>query len=286
MAQHSLAGEGGIAVNSNRTLLAVAGRTHVSLFEMSKMGRIVPPSPVIVFGETQLRDARHICFAVETVLVVDAGNHCIEEFSTSGAHLQRIQFAEVCQLVGIAYAATGGGGIIAVSVTSPVPQVVLLDSATAVVLRYVGDDGTILRCPTGVRFSRDGHHILVADRHNHRVSKFRVDSGEFVSHVATWADGIAYPHDFLVCGDGDGQRDGIIVACRPFDFVGEDCSRIIALYEDGSSTEMGLAFGVVAALAWMPAGSCYKVVDAGLFVMPCEWCTSLRGVWVTACVCV
>jgi hypothetical protein len=52
-----------------------------------------------------------------------------------------------------------------------------------------------------VTFAADGDFILVADCYNHRVSKFKASSGEFVAHVASSSShGIRFPRDVLQHG--------------------------------------------------------------------------------------
>ncbi len=42
-----------------------------------------------------------------------------------------------------------------------------------------------LRKPCGLRLSRDGQHVVVADYHNDRVCVYRVEDGAFVGTLAT-----------------------------------------------------------------------------------------------------
>ncbi len=50
--------------------------------------------------------------------------------------------------------------------------------------------------PRGLRFTRDGEGLVVADMYNNRVSMFRVEDGSFVQHVAT---GLSRPYDVEEC---------------------------------------------------------------------------------------
>jgi hypothetical protein len=61
-----------------------------------------------------------------------------------------------------------------------------------------------LRWPFGLRFTRDGSAILVADCWNRRASVFRVDDGGFVRHIAT---GLSLPYDV------EEVEGGWLVAC-------------------------------------------------------------------------
>ena len=53
--------------------------------------------------------------------------------------------------------------------------------------------------PCGLRFTRDGTGLVVADSHNRRVCQFRVDNGSFVRSVAT---GLDRPSDVEECEGG------------------------------------------------------------------------------------
>jgi hypothetical protein len=64
--------------------------------------------------------------------------------------------------------------------------------------------------PFGVRFSRDGSSICVADRGNNRVCMFRVGDGGFVRHMAT---GLSRPNDV------EEVEGGWLVACRGSNLV-------------------------------------------------------------------
>jgi len=61
-----------------------------------------------------------------------------------------------------------------------------------------GIDGQLNR-PYGLRFTRDGTGLVVADVGNHLVSVFRVEDGSFVRHVAT---GLRDPWDVEECEGG------------------------------------------------------------------------------------
>jgi DNA-binding beta-propeller fold protein YncE len=66
---------------------------------------------------------------------------------------------------------------------------------------YPGSGDGRLNNPCGVTFAADGDFILVADCYNHRISKFKASSGEFVAHVASSSsNGIRFPRDVLQHG--------------------------------------------------------------------------------------
>jgi hypothetical protein len=62
-----------------------------------------------------------------------------------------------------------------------------------------------LKWPYGLRFSRDGSDICVADWGNYRASVFRVGDGRFVRHLAT---GLSNPRDV------EEVEGGWLVACE------------------------------------------------------------------------
>jgi hypothetical protein len=53
-----------------------------------------------------------------------------------------------------------------------------------------GSDPGQLKSPHGLRLSRDGHHVVVADTANSRVSAFRLRDGAFLGHLLTGVRGI------------------------------------------------------------------------------------------------
>jgi hypothetical protein len=72
-----------------------------------------------------------------------------------------------------------------------------------------------LKWPLGLRFTRDGSGICVADRGNDRASVFRVGDGGFVRHMATGLNG---PYDV------EEVEGGWLVACwvsHRVEFVGD-----------------------------------------------------------------
>jgi DNA-binding beta-propeller fold protein YncE len=124
--------------------------------------------------------------------------------------------------------------------------------------------------PTGVAFTTDGRHILVADSNNDRVSKFSAASGSFVAHVIF--DGISHPTDMLQCEDGSivvAHMDG--VAC-----VGKD----------GVTVQHIIISSGLHSLSCSPSfnGVVVKCRDGGVFVLRDAWPHSLRCEWVHACV--
>jgi hypothetical protein len=71
--------------------------------------------------------------------------------------------------------------------------------------------------PRGLRLTRDGEGLVVADMYNNRVSMFRVEDGSFVRHVAT---GLSRPYDVEECSGG------WLVACNgSIEFVSDGRGR-------------------------------------------------------------
>jgi hypothetical protein len=133
-----------------------------------------------------------------------------------------------------------------------------------------------LSFPSGVTFTADGCHILVADCGNNRVSKFRAASGAFVAHVIS--NGIRYPTDVLQCEDGSivvAHEDG--VTCVEKD--GVTVENIIIRSASGDVL-------VPRSLSHSPSlnGVVVKSRDGSVFVLRDAWPQSLRCAWVHACV--
>jgi DNA-binding beta-propeller fold protein YncE len=127
-----------------------------------------------------------------------------------------------------------------------------------------------LNHPTGVAFTVDGRYILVADYHNHRVSKFSAASGSFVARVIS--NGITRPTDVLQCEDGS-----IVVAhMKGVTRVGKD-----------GATVQSIGDAVLPwSLSYSPSlnGVLVNCGDGSVFVLRDAWSRSLRCEWVRACV--
>ena len=213
---------------------------------------------------------------MDTLLVAADGDCHILEYTTSGEHIRGIPVA-FARLTGIAC----GGNIIAVSGVSysyedpdddtgdEEGEVILIDYTTSECIRTIGVG--VLTQPSGLRFTSDGLHIVVADWHQGRVSKFSVIDGKFVSDVATRANGIFAPIDVLVEDDG-----GVVVAC-------DDCG---VVFVDASGVTQGTVAipDNVVALAWYDGAVCCKVFGGEVHVIRSAWAVSLRCAWITACV--
>ena len=108
-----------------------------------------------------------------------------------------------------------------------------------------------LNQPYGVRFSRDGAHLAVADSANNRVCLFRVSSGAFAGHVAT---------KVRVAWDIEECCSGWLVACWCSDSV-EHVSHAMGTGKAGlrvpgarstRAAEPGVDFLLPSALALVP----------------------------------
>jgi DNA-binding beta-propeller fold protein YncE len=123
--------------------------------------------------------------------------------------------------------------------------------------------------PWGITFTADGLYILVADYHNHRVSKFSAASGAFVAQVIS--NGIS--RDVLQCEDGSivvAHSDGM--AC-----VGKDGVTVQNII---------ISSDVPCSLSNSPSlnGVVVKCFKGSVFVLRDAWSHSLRCAWVQACV--
>jgi hypothetical protein len=271
-------GQGGIAIKDDGTLIASVN---------SDFNRVVFRSAAITFEyRGDGTDGSELCepgaatFArrhgTDTLLVCDSGNDRIVEVSDEGRLIRHLTVGggEGSRPSGVAY--SGKHDLIAVACSGH--TVVLLRYESGEVVRRIGGIGSTdgkLKGPAGVRFTADGGHIIVADYWNHRVSKFRIADGAFVTNVATEAlHGVTYPFDVLECGDG------IIVACNVDGARGSS----VAVLCEGSSGR------VIASIApWSFAhspGSFFvaKEFSGRLVQVADEWFTSLRFAWISACV--
>jgi hypothetical protein len=111
-------------------------------------------------------------------------------------------------------------------------EIHLFDAGTHAHIRAIGGrhgslDGQLFK-PFGLRFSRDGLHVVVADHANNRVSMFRVADGAFVRHVTAKAEEVrdveecsggwlaACQGSRSVRGSGPQQYGGwVVVSSRP-----------------------------------------------------------------------
>jgi DNA-binding beta-propeller fold protein YncE len=215
------AGGGGIAMNDDGTVLASVDKEHNRVVFMTATALGFESGGNGMRGTagsdgSELREPGAATFArrhdSDTLLVCDSGNERIVEMSAEGRLIRHLTVGggEGSRPSGVAY--SGKHDLIAVACSGH--TVVLLRYESGEVVRRIGGMGCTdgkLNEPAGVRFTADGAHILVADYWNHRVSKFRIADGAFVTNVATEAvHGVTYPFDVLECDDGG----SIVVACN------------------------------------------------------------------------
>jgi hypothetical protein len=270
-------GAGGIAVSADGTLGAYAKATASSHdgVQLYGTGSAQPSFECASPGQ--------LCFArregVQTLLVAADGDCRILEYTTSGERIRAISVA-FARLTGIACA----GNNIAVSGISysyedpdddagdEEGEVMLIDYTTSECIRMIGVG--VLTQPSGLRFTSDGLHIVVADWYQGRVSKFSVIDGKFVSDVATGANGIFSPVDVLV---EDGGGGGVVVAC--------DGGGVVFVDACGVTLRTVVLLDNVVALAWYDDTVCSKVFGGEVHMIRSAWAVSLRCAWITACVC-
>jgi DNA-binding beta-propeller fold protein YncE len=276
------AGYGGIAVNVDGTLFASVDRdAHcVYIYNATAADPIVVGTPhTSGSAHGELAYPRSACFVhrdgVDTLLICDYGNNRVVEVTARGEFMRAIALPEDSWPYGIAER----DGAIAVSLFGNHVVVQLQYESGAVKPEVTIGSGTSgnadgqLRYPTGVAFTVDGRYILVADYHNHRVSKFSAASGAFVAHVIS--NGITWPTDLLQCEDGSmvvAHRDG--VTCMGKDGVVTVQNITIS---SGSSP-----WSLSHSPSWN--GVVVKCYDGSVFVVRDAWSHSLRCTWVQACV--
>ncbi len=278
----SYAGNGGIAVNVDGTLVASVHSTGHCVYICS----VTDPTayPVIVIGTAGsaalglLCNPVSACFvhrdSVDTLLICDYGNDRVVEVTARGVFLRAI--AVDGRPYGIAYC--GSSGVIAVSLRVAHAVVLLQYESGTMKPEVTIGSGTAgnadgqLHYPRGVTFKTDSRYILVADYGNHRVSKFSAASGAFVAHVIS--NGISWPTDVLQCEDGSivvAHVDGVVCVRKG----GVTIQSIGGAFFPQSLSHSPSLIGVVV-----------KCRDGSVFVLRDAWSHSLRCAWVHACVCV
>jgi hypothetical protein len=279
-------GVGGVAVNLGGTLLAsvVSDQDCVHMYSV-----VDPTADAVVVGAatsslSQLNYPNVACFVhrngIDTLLICDYYN-CVVEVTASGVFLRAIaRMRGNCW--GIAYCVASD--VIAVSLGLDGAVVLLQYESGAVKPEVTIGSGSSglndgqLHCPTGVAFTTDGRHLLVADWGNHRVSKFSVASGAFIAHVATKAaNGISFPRDVLQCEDGS-----IVVAQDSLVIVGENGGTvqniIIPRQSGGASIPRSLAYS-------SSFGLVVKTNEGQVFLLRDAWIISSRCAWLSALSC-
>jgi DNA-binding beta-propeller fold protein YncE len=274
------AGNGGIAVNADGTLIASVNRGQHCVYIHNAADRTADP---IVVGTAGTADSAHgllncpgfACFVhrdgVDTLLICDFGNNRVMEVTAGG------EFMRAIVVGGGPWGIAEQDGVIAVSMWAAHAVVLLQYESGAAKPEVTIGSGTggnadgQLRHPRGVAFTVDGRYILVADYNNHRVSKFSADSGAFVAHVLL--NGISYPTDVLPREDGSivvAHWDG--VTC-----VGKDRATV---------QNITISSGDPWSLSYSPSlnGVVVKCFYGSVYVLRDAWSHSLRCAWVHACV--
>ena len=100
-----------------------------------------------------------------SVAVVESGNHRVTLLSPSGHHQRTIPCAATS---GSRAAARQERGVLACGSGAP--------------LAWTGS----MRYPMGVASDADGHSIIVADTHQHRLLRLRVSDGALLANQSTW----------------------------------------------------------------------------------------------------
>lgn len=131
-----------------------------------------------------------------------------QEMTPAGDYVRHID-AGSCEAVGIA----ASGDMIAVSVQKGRSRALLFDIVTGELLRAVSvaqgrrvSDGQ-LWYSVGLRFTPDGHHLLIAEYNGNRLHLFTL-TGQLVREVglaivnSPWDVGFASNGDILVCDRG------------------------------------------------------------------------------------
>ncbi len=207
----------------------------------------------------QFKSPFHMCFTpwgANTVLVAEQAGNRVQEVDV----MKREHVAFWC--VGAGREVVGPRGVAAcmthVAVSEwkkdDISRVSVFDRTSGALVRRSGSAGGLdgqLKAPGGVRFSRDGLHVIVADDCNRRVCLLRRSDGSFVRHVVKLSVDQGQPADVEELEDG-----GYIVSSW-------DKSSVYRVSRDGSSivriggpgTGRG-EFAYPMALASLPGGGC------------------------------
>jgi hypothetical protein len=276
-----------MAVNSDGTLFASVDSKQqcVRIYSQGREGqRTADP---FVFGTRgQLDGPRFLCFVhrngTDTLLICDLGNDRVVEVSSSGVFLRAIAVKPGSRPFGVAYC--GSSEVIAVSLCCAA-TVVLMDYESGrakpeatIGFGTAGSDDGQLHYPTGLAFTTDGLHLLVADFYNHRVSKFSAASGAFIAHVATNAEnGISYPRDVLQC------EEGIIVVAQGRPHV---ASSLVCVGADAVTVQKIIIPTITSLLSLSHSPSLSGVIvntsEGSVFLVRDAWTASSRSAWLSA----
>ena len=262
-------GWGGIAANADHTLFAAANKNTVGIYD-TKTARPHGAPGVII---RDVKCPRSMCFAKDMLLVADAGNNRIAEFTTTGVLVRSIAVWENSWLHGVAYS----GAVIAASFIQAL-EVYLIDYVSCAVLHRVATSSP----PVGVRFTRDGTHVVFVNYYTDPViTTCRVDTGGSVSCRALDGETV-FVIDLLLRGDND--DDVVIATSYPFQDIDIAANHICVVKADGTQDRETVVHGRVTALARCGTDICYKLHgDDAVHVLPPEWSQSLRQAWIAVC---
>lgn len=265
-----------LALNFDCTRLASVDRLNhcVYIYNLDSSGECTNES--VVFGisgsagcsNEQMRRPQSPCFVhrggVETLLLCDWGNDRVVELTVGGEFMRAIPFPfPYC----VAY--NRNRDVIAVSLWSNNEVIVLEYERAAEEPLYVME---VFSCPTGMVFTADGEHLLVADFGNHRLSKFRVDDGALVAHLASRSHGGLWcPRDVI-------QRDDGTIVVAHFNGL-----TIIGL--DGKTEIVFLSYKPLSLLYSPFFGVIVCNTDAMSFVLKDTWLSSSRYAWLAVTTC-
>lgn len=197
---------GSVAVNADGTLLASANEflRSVTIYTMDGKGDLTGP-PVIVGSSIPFACPKCLCFVhrggVDSLLIVDRSNSRVVEVTTRGEFMRAIRF--VLDPVSVAYCEKTDR--IAVSFWDDQDHFTVLSYSTELRVgkkRPRQHSFPKMCIPLGISFYKGGRFILVADWGNHCVNMFSAISGTFVSVFASRAEGVNWPRDVHVLGDG------------------------------------------------------------------------------------
>ena len=259
---HGCGGWGGIAVNEDSTLVAMACDHDVRVFHAAACPIACAPA---AFGN--LAQPRHICFAGANVLVVDAGPNTVLEFSIAGAFVRNIVVRNACWLHGIAH--SRARNVIALSLGTI--AVVVVDYTSCAILHRIQHVWNL-----GLRFTPDGSQLVFRSYFEHMgVAWYWVDSGKLAKRRRSNFHTAAETVDMAVSDDG-----GVVLATH-----NAYTDAILFLNADGTLERMVFVDGPPTALAWLGTDVCYKIRgEDRVHVIPSKWSRSTRCAFIMVCI--
>jgi hypothetical protein len=292
-----------MAFNSSCSLCAVVEDNQlpsVHIYAVDDKGKRRTHVRTVVYGGfdvgdvRELRHPRGLCFVTrggtETLLVADSWHKRVVELTVTGVFMRSIAVPHVSRraiCIGIDY--TLHRDTIAVTVANkegPADGVLLLRYDTGDVICRID-----CKKPNCVKFAANGSHVFVADRSG-SIRKFSASGGTQDADWTVSEDGWSTCHvpgviRSMLCDDG-GQ---VVVAhshyvrrTRGVIKAYKNQSSLTYMNAAGARVRVRKAHAATAALMWRGADVCCKTNDGNVTVFVDRWQTSLRCVWVTACV--